>query len=221
MDASDKPGRRRYDATRRQAAAADRRLAVVAAARAAFEEHGWSGARVRDIASTAGVSHKLVEALFHTKAALLQAAVDYAIRGDIDPLPMPDRDAIRAMEAAASAQEMLSLHARHLRLINSRSARIALAVEQAATADPAVARLWLKMNRNRHYAVNWATDTLVGKRGRRRGLTRAQIASTFWVAIDWNTYRTLTDHAGLDDDAYETWIRTYYTATLLPAAGVT
>jgi AcrR family transcriptional regulator len=219
MGTGDKAGKRRYDAAGRRAAAAERRLAVLAAARAAFEDQGWAGARVRDIASTAGVSHKLVEALFHTKAALLQAAVDYAIRGDIDPLPMPERDAVREMEAAPSADAMLSLHAHHLRLINGRSARIALVVEQAAATDAAVAELWRRMSRNRHYAVNWATDTLLRKRGRRRGLTREQIATTFWVAIDWSTYRTLTTHAGLDDDGYETWLRAYYTATLLPAAG--
>ena len=216
MAAEDKTGKRRYDAARRQAAAAERRLAVLAVARAVFEEQGWAGARVREIASTAGVSQKLVEALFHTKAALLEAAVDYAIRGDIDPLPMPQREAVLEMEAAPSAEAMLSLHARHLRLINSRSARIALVVEQAAAADPAVAKLWRQMNRNRDYAVTWATDTLLRKPGRRRRLTRDRVATTFWVAIDWNTYRTLTTHAGLDDDAYEAWIRTYYTATLLP-----
>ena len=210
--------KRRYDAAGRRAAAAERRLAVVVAARDVFERRGWAATRLREISAAAGVSQKLVEASFGTKAALLQAAVDYAIRGDIEPRPMSQRETVLAMEGAPDAPMMLRLHAAHLRRINSRSARIAAVVEQAAGADPAVAALWRRMNENRAFGVDWATTTLLRKRGRRRGLTRRRAEPIFWVALDWATYRTLTEHAGLDDGDYEAWLRDYYTATLLPAA---
>jgi len=215
MAERDKTTGRRYDASRRRAAAAQRRLVVVAAARTAFEKRGWAGTRIHDIAGAAGVSQKTVEALFGTKAALLQAAVDYAIRGDIGPVPMPERAAITEMERAPDAATMLKLHAHHLRTVNARSARIATVVEQAA-ADASVAALWTRMNRNRAYAVRWATNTLLAKRGRRPGLAPTAVRAIFWVALDWGTYRTLTTLAGLDDDCYEAWLHTYYTATLLP-----
>ena len=173
---------------------------------------------MREIGAAAGVSQKLVEAAFGTKAALLQAAVDYAIRGDLEPLPVSQRESVLEMERAPDASTMLRLHAAHLRRINSRSARIAAVVEQAASADPAVAALWGEMNENRAFGVTWATTTLLGKRGRRRGLTRSQVEPIFWVALDWATYRTLSQHACLDDDGYEAWLRHYYTATFLPAA---
>jgi AcrR family transcriptional regulator len=210
---------RHYNASGRQAAAEVRRLAVVAAAREAFEQRGWAAVRVREIAGAAGVSQKLVEATFGTKAALLAAAVDYAVRGDLDPLPMPRRESVQAMEAAPDAAEMLRLHARHLRLVNARSARIAAVVEHAAPADPAVAALWRQMNRNRRYAVEWATETFLTKRRRRRGLRRKQVAAAFWVALEWGTYRTLIDLAGFDDEGYEEWLRKYYASLLLPPAG--
>lgn len=216
MTASDKTGKRRYDASQRQSAAAERRLAMIAAARAVFEQRGWAGTHLREIAAAAKVSQKLVEAVFGTKAALLQAAVDYAIRGDIESLPMPQRETVQAMDAAPDAATMLRLHAHHLRLINPRSARIAAVVEQAASADAAVAKLWRQMNRNRDHAVSWATDTFLTKRGRRRGRDRHQVAATFWVGLDWATYRTLTERTGLDDDGYENWLRDYYAAMLLP-----
>jgi AcrR family transcriptional regulator len=208
--------RRRYDASGRRAAAEERRLAIGTAAREAFEQRGWAAVRVREVADAAGVSQKLVEAVFRTKSALLQAAVDYAIRGDVDPLPMPQRESVQEMEAASDAAEMLRLHARHVRLVNARSARMAAVVEHAAPAAPAAAGLWRRMNRNRSYAVEWATDTLLGKRGRRRGLRRPEAAAAVWVALDWGTYRTLTDLAGLDDDGYEDWLRRYYSSLLLP-----
>ncbi|MGH2998288.1 MAG: TetR/AcrR family transcriptional regulator [Gaiellaceae bacterium] len=208
--------KRRYDTARRRATAGERRLAVVAAAREAFEERGWAGTRVQDVSSAAGVSPKTVEAVFGTKAALLQAAVDYGIRGDVEPVPMPERESILEMERAPNAPAMLRLHARHLRAVNARSARIAAVVEQAAAADPAVGAMWTRMNRNREYAVDWATTTLFATRGRRRGLTPAAASSIFWIALDWATFRTLTSLAGLDADGYEAWLNEYYRRMLLP-----
>ena len=212
---------RRYDSTRRAAAAAGRRAAVVAAAREVFEEHGWAGTRISEVAARAGVSQKLVEAAFGTKAALLEAAVEYAIRGDVEPVAMPQRERVQAMEGAPDAGAMLRLHAAHLREVNARSARIALVVEQAAAADPAVAVVWRQMNRNREFAVRWATETLWSKPGRRRGLTRARVAAAFWVALDWGTYTTLTERAGLDDPGFERWLVEYYSSLLLARAAVT
>jgi len=54
-------------------------------------------------------------ASFPEKAALLQAAVDYAIRGDIDPVPIRGREITRKVEAAPDPISMLELHAAHLR----------------------------------------------------------------------------------------------------------
>ncbi len=214
MERNDKRARRPYHAPQREAAAARTREAIVRAAKRLFEERGWSGATIRSIGGAAGVSQKTVEALFGTKAALLREAVDYAIRGDLDSVPISQRAAVARMEAAPDAAKMLHLHAAHLRTVNERSARIASVVEHAA-GDAAVGALWRRMNRNRTLGVTWATDTLLQKPGRKRGLARPYIEATFWVALDWGTYRTLTEHARLGPDQFEAWLRRYYRATLL------
>jgi AcrR family transcriptional regulator len=200
----------------RAAAAARRRAAILEAARQEFERHGWAGARFGEIARSAAVSQKLVEALFRNKAGLLQATVDYVIRGDGSDLPMPQRKAITQMEEAADATTFLRLHARHVRNVNGRSAAIAFVVEHAAAVDSAAAALWSQMNHNRAYAVNWATNCLLAKPGRRTHLARTRIEATFWIALDWNTYRTLTTHAHFEPTEFETWLRNYYTDALLP-----
>jgi AcrR family transcriptional regulator len=215
MSGEDNPGKRPYRAPQRRAAAARTREAIVRAAKQLFEEQGWSGTTMRLVSDYAGVSQKTVEAVFGTKAALLQAAVDYVIRGDVDPLAMPQREGVARMEATPSAATMLDLHASHLRLINERSARLAWAIEQAAASDPTVAKLWRRMNRNRAFGVRWATDTLLQKPDRRRGLRRHQVEAAFWVALDWGTYRTLTEHACRTPQQFEEWLRWYYKATLL------
>lgn len=158
MSKEDKPreeerDRRAYHAPRRAAGAARTREAIIRSSRTLFEERGWAATTMRSVAEAAGVSAKTVEALFGTKAALLQAAVDLAIRGDIDPRPMPQRETITRIERTPTAAAMLDLHAAHLRTVNERSARIAWVVEQAAAHDPVVAPLWGEMNRNRAFAV--------------------------------------------------------------------
>ena len=210
---------RKYHAPQRAVAAARTRSAIVAAAQRSFEQHGWNGATVRLIAADARVSPKTVEALFGTKAALLQAAADYAIRGDIRAIEMPQREAVAEMEGAPTAAAMLRLHAAHLRAINSRSARLAAVVEHAATTDDAVAALWSRMDHNRRFAVRWAAGTLLGKPGHRRALTREEVEAVFWVALDWATYRTLTEHAGLTPDGYENWLGGYDQSMLLCRRG--
>lgn len=207
--------RRRYHAPARQQAAERRREAIVTSAHERFVERGWSGTTVKSVAERAGVSPKTVEALFGTKAALLRAAVDLAIRGDTGATPVAERASFLRVRAAPTARAMLRLHATHLRQINPRSAAIAWVVEHAAAADASVAEVWSRMNHNRRHAVATLAAVLSTKPGRRRSLARSETEAIFWVALDWGTYRTLCHVAGLDDDAYEAWLRRYYTATLL------
>ncbi|HEY7934787.1 MAG TPA: TetR/AcrR family transcriptional regulator [Solirubrobacteraceae bacterium] len=217
MENPSKSDPRPYHAPRRQAAATRTREAIVRAGQHLFEQRGWAGTTMAAIADRAGVSQKSVEAIFGTKAALLEATVDYTIRGDTDPLPMTQRESVKEMEAAPDAATMLRLHAAHLRAINPRSARIAWTVEHAAASDLAVAKLWQRMNASRTFAVRNTTERLFRKPGRKRFLQRDRVEAAFWVAIDWGTYRTLTQYGGHDDDGYEAWLRHYYRDTFLPS----
>jgi AcrR family transcriptional regulator len=211
----DDNSRRPYDASGRRAAAARTREAIVASAYRRFGDRGWSGTTIRDVAADAAVSPKTVEALFGTKAALLGAAVDFAIRGDAGETPILQRESARRVEHAADAAEMLQLHAAHLRLIVPRSARVVSVVEHAARADESVAQLWRRITRNRRSGVRWASDVYAAKRRARTDLSRVELEAVFWIVVNWATYRTLTELAGLDDDGYEAWVRRYYAATLL------
>jgi AcrR family transcriptional regulator len=209
------PRRRPYRAPRRATAAARTRERILEAAKAVFESRGWSGATIRSIADAAGVSPKTVEALFGTKASLLRAVVDFSIRGDARAVPMPRREAVAAMEAATGASTMLDLHAAHIRSIAQRSARIAWVVEGAAPSDVDVAELWQTMTANRRFGVKWAASTLLAKPDADPSLARSDVEATFWIALEWGTYRTLTDHRRLSPRAFEAWLRAYYRRMLL------
>jgi AcrR family transcriptional regulator len=215
MSASYEQGRRPYTTVRRAAAAARTREAVVLAAKDAFEQRGWSATTVRAIALAAGVSPKTLEALFGTKAALLRAVVDFSIRGDLRDIPIDRREAVALMEAAPSVSLMLDLHATHVRTIMERTAGVAWAVEQAAPSDPEVEALWQSMTKNRRVGVRWGTSTLLAKPDADPSLEASDVEDTFWIALEWGTYRSMTEPRRLTPNAFERWLRTYYRRMLL------
>jgi AcrR family transcriptional regulator len=189
------------------------REAIVAAAKDVFEHCGWSGATMSAVADQAGVSIKTVEALYRTKADLLKSAVDYAIAGNIRPVPC--REPVTAMQAAPGAPAMLRLHAHYARSISSRAAPISWAVEQAAPAHPGIAALWAQMTGNRRTSAHWAADTLLAKPGVPLHVGQRYAEEVFWIAIDPGTYRSLTLGRGLSPDGFEAWIHNFYERMLL------
>jgi AcrR family transcriptional regulator len=207
--------KRPYHAPQRAAAAARTRKAIMAAAKDAFERFGWSGATMRAVADLAGVSVKTVEALYRTKAELLKSAVDYAIAGDVEPIPMLARESNVAMLAAPDAATMLGLHARHARAVNGRAAQLFWVVEQAAAAHQDIAALWAQMTGNRRTAARSAAAALLAKPGLPPHVTQAYAEEVFWVAIEPGTYRSLTLGRGLSPEGFETWIGNYYAKMLL------
>jgi AcrR family transcriptional regulator len=210
-----KPLKRAYDAPRRAASAARTREAIVTAAKDAFERLGWSGATTRGIADQAGVSVKTVEALYGTKARLLKTAIDYAIAGDLRPIPILSRESVAAMSTAPDASAMLDLHAHHARSISQRAAPILWVAEQAAPAHPEVATLWAQSTDNRRTGAQWAATTLLAKPGVPPHISHRYAEDVFWIAINPGTYRSLTLGRGLSPADFETWISDYYRKMLM------
>jgi len=210
------PPKRAYHAPQRSASASRTREAIMTSAKDVFERLGWSGATMRAVADQAGVSLKTVEALYRTKAELLKATIDYAIAGDLRPIPILGRASVAAIQAAPDAPAMLDLHARHhARAISQRAAPILWVVEQAAPTHEDIARLWAQSNDNRRIGARWAAATLLNKPGVPPHIGQRYAEEVFWIAIDPGTYRSLTLGRGLSPSGFETWIRNFYGKMLL------
>src|SRR5215218_9947783 len=67
--------------------AARTRRTIVRAAAEEFRLRGYHGATMSAIAERAGVAVQTVYFVFHTKPALLTAAIDSAVIGEVDPVP--------------------------------------------------------------------------------------------------------------------------------------
>jgi hypothetical protein len=71
------------------------------------------------------------------------------------------------------------------------------------------------MTRNRRSGVKWAATTLLAKPDADPILEPADVEHTFWLALDWGTYRSMTDGSGLTATGFEIWLRAYYRRMLL------
>src|SRR5260370_22165894 len=81
--------RRRYDATRRLAQAAQTRLDVLTAARELFPERGYAGTTINEIATAAGVAVETIYRSFGSKAALFKGVLQAAIAGAAERAAIP------------------------------------------------------------------------------------------------------------------------------------
>ena len=127
---------RTYRSNRRAAQARRTRQRVLDAATAEFLARGYAGATIPAIATGAAVSVPTVESLFGTKARVLKAAIDVAIAGDDEPVPVLDRSWAAAALAAEGIDELLSIVAGVIGPAQARSAGLVLAVFEDPRPTP-------------------------------------------------------------------------------------
>ncbi len=97
---------RPYRSAHRQGQARRTRRRILDAAAAEFSSRGYAATTVAAIAAAAGVSVPTVEQAFRTKANLLKAAIDVAIAGDDEPVPVLQRPAAVAAAAAPDSRDV-------------------------------------------------------------------------------------------------------------------
>jgi hypothetical protein len=183
---------------------------------------------MRSIAMSAGVSPKTVEALFATKPALLEATLLAAFGGDAANTDTGDlavlrpeavvemrSDAAREIEGAPDAATMLQIHAAVGFEVNARAARICWAVETAVASDERLAEIGARLTKVQQFGACWLAEVLLRKPGVRADLTLREAEETFLIAIDWNTYRTLTTKGDMGPKEVQAWATRYYRRMLL------
>jgi len=99
---------------------------LITAARAVFEERGFDGTRMGDIAEAAGVAHGTVYTWFATKEDLLHAVIDSITGSLYASLSVPD--------ATSPVERIAIANQRYLAAYRD-TARLLEVVEQAAVSD--------------------------------------------------------------------------------------
>jgi AcrR family transcriptional regulator len=202
-----RPVKRRYDTSRRHAAAQATRERICAAAEKLFLRDGYARTSIRAVADEAGVAEATVYLVFSTKATLLDATIVRATRdNEGEPLSTllgdPPRDILRRVAASHAA----TLH---------RAARLIALGESASLMDAALRPL-----RNRAHANLRAAYTEVAQRLAEAQLLRPELsataaANTLYAICNETTYLRFTDDDARDPQRYANWLTTTLETTLL------
>jgi AcrR family transcriptional regulator len=200
-----------YRSDRRAAQARRTRLRILDAAARTFLERGYAGATVRAIADEAGVAVPTVELGFGTKARLLKAAIDVAIAGDDEPVPVLDRAWADTAQNAGTGAEFLAVAAEVIAAAQSRSAGLVLAVFEGARTDPELATLATQLTDQRAATARWLVEALG-----RIASPHAEAVDDLWLLMDPAIYDRLVRHRGWAPRRYERWFARSAHALLYP-----
>ena len=203
--------KRRYDATRRRAAAEERRTRVATVAAEMFARRGWSGTTIAGVAAEAGVSPELVSSAFGGKLGLFMAAFRHTTLGHGGTLPEalaalgleqePDRE-VRLTCFVDFACDTLERMAPLVSVL-------ALAADQDAELQGLVTAAEL-----RHAETSRAAVALLAA-----GPVSEDAVDEVYVLTRAEVYLTLLRHRGWTRERYAAWLRRSISAALAPPVG--
>lgn len=128
-----------YDNSLRGAAARETRARILDAARASFMESGFARTTIRQVATDAGTSQETIYKTFGGKAALLKAAYDTALVGDVEQEPLSRRAEALAVRNAPTATAAVTAYAELARVIAVRVDPLLRVIFRSGGADEQLA----------------------------------------------------------------------------------
>jgi AcrR family transcriptional regulator len=216
VDVKKPGGTRRYNSVLREEGARHTRQAIVEAAAGLFVTHGYAATSLADIAAAAGVARPTVFAAFGSKAAVLRQALDQALAGDDEPVPVADRPWFRPVWQADTPALVLDAYAAVCTVIGARAAPIIEAVRRAAHADAEAARLWSTAQENRRAGAEMVIERVRQRGPLRTGLRTGRAVDLLWVLNDPAHYHTLVTDCGWSEKSFTNWLAAEMRRNLLP-----
>jgi AcrR family transcriptional regulator len=112
---------------------------VVAAAHDLFVRQGYARTTLTQVADAAGVAERTVYVRFGTKAALLNRVIGVALVGDVDPVPVKEREWVRRATSAPTLAERITELARGAATLMQRAADVLAVGFEVAGQEPELA----------------------------------------------------------------------------------
>lgn len=206
---------RSYRSARRDDQARATRRAVVDAAAGLFVRDGYAATTLDAVAVAAGVSRRTVVNVAGGKPALLKLAIDVALVGDDEPVPMAQRPMVRRIVACTDPAEAVGLWADMVVEVQGRVALLGAVVEAAADVDPEIGTLRARAERERLTGAREFAAHLDGLGGLRPGLSPDEAADVCWTLNDGMSYRRLVELRGWSTTRYRDWLARVVTTSLL------
>jgi AcrR family transcriptional regulator len=210
--------RRRYNATRRQAQAAQTRQDILAAAHELFLDHGYAGTTLAAIAQTAGVVVETIYRAYGSKAELFKAVVRAAVAGGANraQVAVDQRPAIAAVIAETDPYRQLQLYAATQPGIHARAGPLLRVLIGAAAADPELAELWTQLEDERLAGMGRFARLLADRGALRPGLSAEEARDLLWTLNSLDVHDRLVLQRGWSPDRYRDWLAAALARELLP-----
>jgi AcrR family transcriptional regulator len=200
--AAPQSGRRPYRSPLRRAKAHRTRALILEAATQLFRTQGYAGTTVAAVAAAAEVSVAAVELAFSTKPDLLKAAIDVAIAGDDEPMPVLERPWAASARAAPGATAFVDAVATILVPAAERSDALVLAALEGARSDDRLGPLAEQLSAQRAVTAGWIVDGLIEKTPLRADLDRSEAIDIVWLLMDPAVFDRLTTARGWPPDRF-------------------
>ena len=195
------------DAPPRRARARATQWRIVKAAFGLFCERGYSGTTMAHIAEAAGVAVQTVYFTFHTKAAVLSRAYDFAVAGEGEPTVPSEQPWYREMVAADDVVESLGQLVAGVGEITRRLTPLYVVASGAAASDPEVAEVVDRHERWRVEGYRAMVEVLRAKSALRPGLTPERANDLLLLYAGMDVYHALVEVAGWPHDEWAAWTR--------------
>ncbi|MFJ9899424.1 TetR/AcrR family transcriptional regulator [Streptomyces sp. NPDC091280] len=207
--------KRPYRSARRAETAAATRARIREAAARLFTEKGFTGTRMKEVATLAGVGERTLYDAFPTKAALFGHTLGVAIVGDEEPVAVPDRPETLEIRDEIDPRRAIGRTVDQTTELLERAGDLIMVTVEAAGADPDM-RASADAGAEATYGVHLALAAALEERGALRpGLDARTAADTLYALASPHMHQLLRRHRGWTREAYRTWLRRMLIAELL------
>ncbi len=196
---------RRYDSPRRREQAAETRREILEAAERLFLRDGYPATTMAAIAAEARVSPKTVYLAVQTKSGLLRALWHLRLRGDLEDVPVGEREEYRSLLDEPDPERQLRLTARRSREVKLRVGGLFAVIRGAALSDPDIAELWRRIQTEFHANQRGIVAAIHAHGGLRAGLDVDEATDVLWTLNHPDLWHLLVGERGWTPEAYERW----------------
>jgi AcrR family transcriptional regulator len=206
--------------TKNRAARAEKarvtRRRIIAAATQLFIRDGYLQTTMADIARLADVAVQTLYLSFGSKVAMLAAALDVAIAGDDEPVPVLERPWFARMRAEPNPLTALDVLADSAIEIIDRVYPLHAAMSDAS-ADPEVAAVRDHDKRQRFASHLPAIQNLASRPGFNQQLPVERATEIFYALMSEETYGLLVAEHGWSVTEWSAWARRHIRAEFFTA----
>jgi AcrR family transcriptional regulator len=199
----------------RAARSRETRRRIIDAALRLFVEDGYMPTTMSAIAREAGVAIQTLYLAFGSKASILSAALDMAIVGDDEPVPLLERPWVRELRAEDEGHRAIALLCREVAALFRRVAPLHLAI-RAATGDADVARLLEQDQRSRYTTQRQIVAILAAKPGFNAELGEERATDIVYGVLSEAVYLLFCVDRNWRVEDWTAWVATTLSSQLFP-----